>query len=73
MTDFFKEMKVLVTELSENIDAVKTNVNRVQIEDRAAEKTGVALQKKIEEFKISAQPRIDKINELLSDIKEKTN
>ncbi|CAM3048893.1 hypothetical protein GHI93_01560 [Lactococcus hircilactis] len=73
MTDFFKEMKVLVTELSENIDAVKTNVNRVQIEGRAAEKTGVALQKKIEEFKISAQPRIDKINELLSDIKEKTN
>ncbi|MGM9886388.1 MULTISPECIES: hypothetical protein [unclassified Lactococcus] len=72
MTDFFKDIKDLVVELADNVDAVKTNVDRVQTELIEAEKTKAAIQKKVEEFQYSAQPRIDKINELLENIKKET-
>lgn len=72
MTDFFKNIKDLVVELADNVDAVKTNLDRVQTELIEAEKTKAATQKKVEEFQYSAQPRIDKINELLENIKKET-
>ncbi|PCS00722.1 hypothetical protein [Lactococcus fujiensis] len=73
MANFITDMKALISELAENVEAVKTNVERVKIEMVSAEKTAQSIQRKVTEFQTSAQPRIDKINKLIENIKEKTS
>jgi septal ring factor EnvC (AmiA/AmiB activator) len=76
MTEWFKDLKGLLTELNENISSVKANAERVQIELKKAERTSQDIQRKVTEFQVSAQPKIDKINEQLENINQinkKTN
>ena len=50
---------------------MKVNVELVQEEGIKAEKVGKDIQKKVDEFQISIQPRVEKINELVNQINKR--
>ncbi|MCL2676705.1 MAG: hypothetical protein FWF14_02405 [Streptococcaceae bacterium] len=64
MANFFKDMKDYITTLRENVDDVKANLERVNIELEHTKKTQADIQRKINEFQVETQPRLDKINEI---------
>lgn len=66
MIELFKDLKNIIGELSEEVNTMKVNVERVQDEGIKAEKVGKDIQKKVDEFQISIQPRVEKINELVN-------
>jgi len=57
-------MKDYITTLRENVDDVKANLERVNIELEHTKKTQADIQRKINEFQVETQPRLDKINEI---------
>lgn len=71
MIDFFKEIKTILTELSQEVTELKVNVERVETEAKKAERVGQDIQRKVTEFQVATQPKIDKINELLENINKK--
>ena len=77
MIELFKDLKNIIGELSEEVNTMKVNVERVQEEGIKAEKVGKVLevfdgiQKKVDEFQISIQPRVEKINELVNQINKR--
>ena len=73
MIDLFNDLKELLTDLSEEINVMKTNIERVEVEAQKAERVGLDIQKKVTEFQFSTQPRIDKINEILEKINKRAD
>lgn len=71
MIELFKDLKNIIGELSEEANTMKVNVERVQEEGIKAEKVGKDIQKKVDEFQISIQPRVEKINELVNQINKR--
>ena len=71
MIELFKDLKNIIGELSEEVNTMKVNVERVQEEGIKAEKVGKDIQKKVDEFQISIQPRVEKINELVNQINKR--
>ncbi|MCA2390526.1 hypothetical protein EFM07_06040 [Lactococcus lactis] len=71
MIELFKDLKNIIGELSEEINTMKINVERVQEEGIKAEIVGKDIQKKVDEFQISIQPRVEKINELVNQINKR--
>ena len=71
MIELFKDLKNIIGELSEEVNTMKVNVERVQEEGIKAEKVGKKKKKKIDEFQISIQPRVEKINELVNQINKR--
>ncbi|MDM5146525.1 hypothetical protein ICE98_03674 [Lactococcus lactis] len=71
MFELFKDLKKLMTDLSEEVNTMKINLERVQEEGIKAEKVGKDIQKKVDEFQISIQPRVEKINELVNQINKR--
>ena len=63
MFELFKDLKKLMTDLSEEVNTMKINLERVQEESIKAERVGQDIQKKVNEFQVSIQPRVEKINE----------
>ncbi|MCL2681307.1 MAG: hypothetical protein FWE43_02325 [Streptococcaceae bacterium] len=66
MANFFKDMKDYITTLRENVDDVKANLERVNIELEHTKRTQADIQRKINEFQVGTQPRLDKINEIIA-------
>ena len=66
MANFFKDMKNYITTLRENVDDVKANLERVNIELEHTKRTQADIQRKINEFQVETQPRLDKINEIIA-------
>lgn len=73
MLELFNDLKELMTELSQDFKAVEANVERVQTEALKAERVSQDIQRKVTEFKVSTQPRIEKINEILDKITKKAD
>ncbi|ADA65759.1 Hypothetical protein NCDO2118_2108 [Lactococcus lactis subsp. lactis NCDO 2118] len=71
MIELFKDLKNIIGELSEEVNTMKVNVESVQEEGIKAEKVGKDIQKKVDEFQISIQPRVEKINELVNQINKR--
>ena len=71
MIELFKDLKNIIGELSEEVNTMKVNVERVQEEGIKAKKVGKDIQKKVDEFQISIQPRVEKINELVNQINKR--
>ncbi len=71
MIELFKDLKNIIGELSEEINTMKINMERVQEEGIKAEIVGKDIQKKVDEFQISIQPRVEKINELVNQINKR--
>ena len=71
MIELFKDLKNIIGELSEEVNTMKVNVERVQEEGIKAEKVGKDIQKNVDEFQISIQPRVEKINELVNQINKR--
>ena len=71
MIELFKDLKNIIGELSEEVNTMKVNVERVQEEGIKAEKVWKDIQKKVDEFQISIQPRVEKINELVNQINKR--
>ncbi|KZK08111.1 MULTISPECIES: hypothetical protein [Lactococcus] len=71
MFELFKDLKKLMTDLSEEVNTMKTNLERVQEESIKAERVGQDIQKKVNEFQVSIQPRVEKINELVEQINKR--
>lgn len=71
MIELFKDLKNIIGELSEEVNTMKVNVERVQEEGIKAEKVVKDIQKKVDEFQISIQPRVEKINELVNQINKR--
>ncbi|MDT2859742.1 hypothetical protein [Lactococcus lactis] len=71
MIELFKDLKNIIGELSEEVNTMKVNVERVQEEGIKAEKVEKDIQKKVDEFQISIQPRVEKINELVNQINKR--
>lgn len=68
MIELFKDLKNIIGELSDEVNMMKVNVERVQEESIKAERVGKDIQKKADEFQNSIQPRVKKINELINQI-----
>mgnify|MGYP000661403450 CR=1 FL=1 len=66
MIELFKDLKNIIGELSEEVNTMKIRVDRVQEESIKAAQVGKDIQKKVDEFQISIQPRVEKINELIN-------
>lgn len=73
MLELFNDLKESMTELSQDFKAVEANVERVQTEALKAERVSQDIQRKVTEFKVSTQPRIEKINEILDKITKKAD
>ena len=71
MFELFKDLKKLMTDLSEEVNTMKINLERVQEESIKAERVGQDIQKKVNEFQVSIQPRVEKINELVEQINKR--
>lgn len=71
MFELFKDLKKLMTDLSEEVNTMKINLERVQEESIKAESVGQDIQKKVNEFQVSIQPRVEKINELVEQINKR--
>ncbi|MGL5449599.1 MAG: hypothetical protein ACRDBN_04580 [Lactococcus cremoris] len=71
MFELFKDLKKLMTDLSEEVNTMKINLERVQEERIKAERVGQDIQKKVNEFQVSIQPRVEKINELVEQINKR--
>ena len=71
MIELFKDLKNIIGELSEEVNTMKVNVERVREEGIKAEKVGKDIQKEVDEFQISIQPRVEKINELVNQINKR--
>ena len=65
MKEFFSELSDSLSNLVEEIEDVKVKLEKVKVEAKKAERTGQDIQRKFDEFQAVAQPKIDKINELL--------
>ncbi|MCU5753305.1 hypothetical protein OBG91_06690 [Lactococcus lactis] len=57
--------------MSEEVNTMKIRVDRVQEESIKAAQVGKDIQKKVDEFQISIQPRVEKINELINQINKR--
>ncbi len=73
MKNFINDISEAFSRLSKEIDDVKTNLEKVKIEAQKAELTGQEIQRKVNEFQILAQPKVDKINEILEKLAEKSS
>lgn len=73
MKNFINDISEAFSRLSKEIDDVKTNLEKVKIEAQKAELTGQEIQRKVNEFQILAQPKVDKINEILEKLSEKSS
>ncbi len=71
MIELFKDLKNIIGELSEEVNTMKIRVDRVQEESIKASQVGKDIQKKVDEFQISIQPRVEKINELINQINKR--
>ena len=71
MIELFKDLKNIIGELSEEVNTMKVRVDRVQEESIKAAQVGKDIQKKVDEFQISIQPRVEKINELINQINKR--
>ena len=71
MIELFKDLKNIIGELSEEVNTMKLNLERVQEESIKAERVGKDIQKNVDEFQISIQPRVEKINELVNQINKR--
>lgn len=71
MFELFKDLKKLMTDLSEEVNTMKINLERVQEGSIKAERVGQDIQKKVNEFQVSIQPRVEKINELVEQINKR--
>ena len=71
MIELFKDLKNIIGELSDEVNTMKVNVERVQEESIKAERVGKDIQKKADEFQNSIQPRVKKINELINQINKR--
>ena len=71
MIELFKDLKNIIGELSEEVNTMKIRVDRVQEESIKAAQVGKDIQKKVDEFQISIQPRVEKINELVNQINKR--
>ena len=71
MIELFKDLKNIIGELSEEVNTMKIRVDRVQEESIKAAQVGKDIQKKVDEFQISIQPRVEKINELINQINKR--
>lgn len=71
MFELFKDLKKLMTDLSEEVNTMEINLERVQEESIKAERVGQDIQKKVNEFQVSIQPRVEKINELVEQINKR--
>ena len=71
MIELFKDLKNIIGELSEEVNTMKIKVDRVQEESIKAAQVGKDIQKKVDEFQISIQPRVEKINELINQINKR--
>ncbi|MGX7012185.1 hypothetical protein [Lactococcus cremoris] len=71
MFELFKDLKKLMTDLSEEVNTMKINLERVQEERIKAERVGQDIQKKVNEFQVSIQPRVEKINKLVEQINKR--
>lgn len=68
MKDFFKgisEIKELVGQLTEDIQKLQNNSAKLDDELKKAEKVKTSIERKVKEFQTSAQPKLDKINEII--------
>ena len=68
MKDFISELSTNFFTIIEEIDTVKENLEKVKAEAKKAERTGQDIQRKFDEFQAVAQPKLDKINELVENI-----
>lgn len=73
MKDFVNDLSEIFSKLNKEIDDVKANLVQVQIEAKKAERTGLEIQRKVNEFQAVAQPKVDKINEILEKLSEKSS
>ena len=69
----FNDVSEIFSRLSKEIDEVKANLENVKIEAKKAELTGQEIQRKVNEFQTLAQPKVDKINEILEKLSEKSS
>lgn len=73
MKEFIHDISEIFSRLGEEIDDVKANLEKVKLEAKKAELTGQEIQRKINEFQAVAQPKVDKINEILEKLAEENN
>ena len=73
MKEFINDVSENFSRLSKEIDEVKANLENVKIEAKKAELTGQEIQRKVNEFQTLAQPKVDKINEILEKLSEKSS
>src|SRR5699024_6557560 len=73
MKEFINDVSEIFSRLSKEIDEVKANLENVKIEAKKAELTGQEIQRKVNEFQVLAQPKVDKINEILEKLSEKSS
>jgi hypothetical protein len=71
MIELFKDLKNIIGEISDEVNTMKLNLERVQEESIKAERVGKDIQKNVDDFQISIQPRVEKINELLTQINKR--
>lgn len=73
MKEFINDVSEIFSRLSKEIDEVKANLENVKAEAKKAELTGQEIQRKVNEFQALAQPKVDKINEILEKLSEKSS
>ncbi|MEY8443714.1 hypothetical protein [Lactococcus ileimucosae] len=73
MKEFIHDISEIFSRLGKEIDDVKANLEKVKLEAKKAELTGQEIQRKINEFQAVAQPKVDKINEILEKLAEENN
>ncbi|HAP15923.1 hypothetical protein AALM99_10850 [Lactococcus muris] len=73
MKEFIHDISEIFSKLGKEIDDVKVNLEKVKLEAKKAELTGQEIQRKINEFQAVAQPKVDKINEILEKLAEKSS
>ncbi|WP_251712144.1 hypothetical protein [Lactococcus ileimucosae] len=73
MKEFIHDISEIFSRLGKEIDDVKANLEKVKLEAKKADLTGQEIQRKINEFQAVAQPKVDKINEILEKLAEENN
>lgn len=73
MKEFIHDISEIFSRLGKKIDDVKANLEKVKLEAKKAELTGQEIQRKINEFQAVAQPKVDKINQILEKLAEENN
>ena len=65
----FKELRDDISEIVTNSKDVKEKLAVVQEESNKAQRVGQDIQRKVTEFQVIAEPKIDKMNEILDKYK----